>query len=103
MNIIWDDSAQHKKDYLRFLASICITSDHKGISINQENIYKLYKKYNQMKVVIDHERYFVDYALINTNNLGNQEREILSEQLNFYGSLSYGRNFLWKNELEGKI
>lgn len=56
-----------------------------------------------MKVVIDHERYFVNYALINTNNLGNQEREILSEQLNFYGSLSYGRNFLWKNELEGKI
>lgn len=28
---------------------------------------------------------------------------MLSEELNFYGSVSYGRNFLWKNELEGTI
>jgi len=37
------------------------------------------------------------------NDITKIELEMLSEELNFYGSVSYGRNFLWKNELEGTI
>ena len=59
MNLLWDHTAWHKKDYLKFLSSVCVFND-KGFSINQENIYKLYKKYNQRKVVINHEKYFPD-------------------------------------------
>ena len=57
MNLMWDESAKNKHDYFRFLSSVCTYMDH-GISINQENIYKLYKKYNEIRLVIDHEKYF---------------------------------------------
>ena len=51
MNIIWDSKAKNKSDYLKFLACVC-SINGKGININQENIYKLYKSYSNKKVMI---------------------------------------------------
>ena len=38
-----EEEAPNKQDYIRFLRKICIYKEE-GISENQENIYKLFKK-----------------------------------------------------------
>jgi uncharacterized protein YktA (UPF0223 family) len=48
VNLIWDDEAQNNSDYLKFLRSVCRFNEE-GININQENIFKLYKRYNDVK------------------------------------------------------
>ena len=57
MNLLWDNEAENKQGYLRFLSSVCTVQD-RGISINQENIYKLFKKYSAVKKVIDYDQFF---------------------------------------------
>ena len=63
MNIIWDLKAINKSDYLRFLSCVCSVSD-KGININQENIYKLYKCYTSKRAVIKFDEYFKSGSLV---------------------------------------
>lgn len=48
INLIWDDEAINNSDYLAFLSSVC-RYQNEAVSINQENIFKLYKKYNDSK------------------------------------------------------
>lgn len=48
MNLIWDKTSENRPSYLRFLSTICRVED-RGISLNQENIFKLYKKYNAVR------------------------------------------------------
>ncbi|EGR27735.1 MIR domain protein [Ichthyophthirius multifiliis] len=101
MNLIWDDKALRKADYLRFLSDICIYKD-KGITINQENIFKLYKKFSCMKNDLNQENIFSQNGeLIKPASL--QEWNLISQQLIFYSNLSKGRNFLWKQELQGQF
>ena len=47
MNLIWDESATLKSDYLKFLRNVCKLGN-KGVTLNQENIYKLFKKYSSI-------------------------------------------------------
>jgi hypothetical protein len=44
-NILWDENSPNKEEYLRFLRSIC-RHYNQSVQINQENLYKLYKKFN---------------------------------------------------------
>lgn len=130
MNLIWDDSAPIRSHYLDFLSAICKNGEN-GMSLNQENVYKLYKTYNNIREVLN-----VD---IFENNMDEQQlKELQEKELNlgelqgsvirydkkkqqtlskeikteeqmlytanlikFYSSVSYGRNFLWKEELKG--
>lgn len=48
VNLLWDEKAMNKADYMNFLSSIC-TYKSKGITINQENIFKLFKKFTSFK------------------------------------------------------
>lgn len=42
MDLVYDSEAPLQADYYRFLSSICKFKND-GISLNQENIFKLYK------------------------------------------------------------
>lgn len=106
MNLMWDDTAIHTPEYLKFLSSIC-RFDERGVSKNQENIYKLFKKYNSVRPKIKFDQYFksgqlrlpeIDEKLDYWTQLQEFQTK-MSEQLTFFSQLSYGRNFLWKKEL----
>ena len=62
MNLIWDPTAIYNSDHLKLLRSICKIGN-KGVTLNQENIYKLFKKYSQQKAVIRFDEYFKSGAL----------------------------------------
>lgn len=57
MNLIWEENSLQKSNYLRFLRSLCRIED-KGIALNQENIFKVYKKYTKIRNVIRYDQYF---------------------------------------------
>lgn len=57
MNLIWDENSLQKSNYLKFLRSISRFSN-KGISLNQENIFKIYKNYSKNRNVIRYDQYF---------------------------------------------
>ncbi|EGR32737.1 MIR domain protein [Ichthyophthirius multifiliis] len=103
MNLIWDDKAQYKSHYLKFLRSIC-RIQNKAISLNQENIFKLFKKYSKVKQQIRYDQYFKTGA-VKLPDPNSTEQEIkqyernVSEQIRFFSELSFGRNFLWCKEL----
>ncbi|KAL4462524.1 hypothetical protein ABPG74_000354 [Tetrahymena malaccensis] len=100
MNLIWDDNSKLNSNYLKFLRSIC-RIQNKAISLNQENIFKIFKKYSQKRNAIRYDQYFKSGS-IKLPELGRDPKQFendVSEQLKFYSELSYGRNFLWRKEL----
>jgi uncharacterized protein YktA (UPF0223 family) len=48
VNLIWDDEAWNNSDYLKFLRSVS-RYQNESITLNQENLFKLYKRYNDVK------------------------------------------------------
>ncbi|KRW98864.1 MIR motif [Pseudocohnilembus persalinus] len=120
MNLIWDAGEDLKlflknhnknshdlpqipnniKSYLDFLSAICRFED-KGISLNQEIIYKFYKTYSSVRKVLS-VKYFDDQYI---NLLGNKPEQVesLKSLMKFYSDLAYGRNFLWKDYLQEKF
>ena len=62
MNLIWDREAVNRASYLRFLTCTC-RFDMQGVSLNQENIFKLFKKYNSIRPEIKFDEYFKSGAL----------------------------------------
>lgn len=103
MNLIWDEQAELHSDYLKFLGITCILHN-KGVTLNQENIYKLYKKYTSVRSVIKFDSYFMSGDLILPKfDLSQEEKKKfendVSSQLLFVSQLAYDRNFLWKKEL----
>lgn len=54
MNLVWDEHSHQKSYYLKFLRSVC-RFHTKGISLNQENIFKLYKNYTKIRSVIRYD------------------------------------------------
>ena len=42
MDLLYEDNAPLKANYYKFLSSIC-KLENKGLSLNQENLYKLFK------------------------------------------------------------
>ncbi|CAD8131502.1 unnamed protein product [Paramecium pentaurelia] len=89
-NLIIDDTAKNNEHYLRFLRHICRYKNI-AISINQENLFKLYKKYNKQTKLLQ----------IETNNgcIIDKEISFQYELLQFFSEVSYGRNYLWQAEL----
>ena len=57
MNLIADKGATLKPEYQNFLLSICKFGNI-GINMNQENIYKLFKKYQAIRDEIKFDKYF---------------------------------------------
>lgn len=51
MNLIWDDTAYLHSNYLNFLRTTCKVNN-KSITLNQENIYKLFKNYSSDRMKI---------------------------------------------------
>jgi len=62
MNLIWDESATLKSDYMKFLRNVCKYGS-KGVTLNQENIYKLYKTYTSIRNEIRFDKYFKSGSL----------------------------------------
>jgi hypothetical protein len=98
MNLVWDETAPNKPDYIHFLAQVCTVNGQRGVSINQENIFKLFKKYNSVRKEIDYEKYFRKDGI----TLSKSEAEVryVGALLDFFAQLSFDRNFLWKQELD---
>ena len=48
MNLISDQTALFNPEYQKFLKNICKYRD-KGMNLNQENIYKLFKKHSAIR------------------------------------------------------
>lgn len=57
MNLSSDKNAIYKSDYLNFLLSIC-KYKNQGINLNQENIYKKFKKYSSIRAKLKFDKYF---------------------------------------------
>ncbi|CAK81479.1 unnamed protein product (macronuclear) [Paramecium tetraurelia] len=89
-NLMIDDTAKNNEHYLRFLRHLCRYKNN-AISINQENLFKLYKKYSKQTKLLH----------IETNNgcIIDKEISFQYELLQFFSEVSYGRNYLWQAEL----
>ncbi|CAD8059333.1 unnamed protein product [Paramecium primaurelia] len=107
LNLLETDEQAHKADFLTFLREMCIYNNQ-GINSNQEAIYKLLKKHNHKKIQLIKDREdpdkisLKDGKLLIPFKLQNDPKEMyfINEQLQFYADVSYGRNHLWKQELE---
>ncbi|EGR30288.1 MIR domain protein [Ichthyophthirius multifiliis] len=112
---------QYQKKFihlLKFFRQIC-KFDNKGISINQELIYKFLQSQenlenkmfllikinsqNQLEVQIDKNLYIINEEICGKNIKINSEIQYLIEQINFYADLSLSRNYLWNKYLEKKF
>ncbi|KAL4438400.1 hypothetical protein ABPG74_009439 [Tetrahymena malaccensis] len=100
MSLLWDSTAKNKSDYLRFLSRVCYFNE-KGITINQENIYKLYKKFSAIREEIKLNLQYENGKIKRIQNF--QELENTCEQIMFYANLSFGRNYLWSKYLKDKF
>ncbi|CAD8168125.1 unnamed protein product [Paramecium pentaurelia] len=120
INLLWDDEAKNNSYYLKFLRNVCSHQEF-PIQINQENIYKLYKKNNtkQPKLGVEtkaEESKSNDGTVRLTSKAGQliipQDCDIrdinkssrdkfmyIIEQLTFFSEVTLGRNYSWKNEL----
>ena len=96
MNLLWDLEAPLRSMYLYFLRNIC-KAKNKPITINQENIYKLYKIFSGKKSMISINDYF-NNGLFN-QYLEGEHKKFAQELMNFFADLSFGRNHVWKNYL----
>ncbi|CAD8103545.1 unnamed protein product [Paramecium sonneborni] len=107
LNLLENDDQSHKADYLTFLRQMCVYNNQ-GINQNQEAIYKLLKKHNHKKIALIKDKEdpdkisLKDGKLIIPFKLQNDPKEMyfINEQLQFYADVSFGRNYLWKQELE---
>ncbi|CAD8068825.1 unnamed protein product [Paramecium sonneborni] len=107
LNLLETDEQAHKADFLTFLREMCIYNNQ-GINQNQEAIYKLLKKHNHKKIQLIKDKEdpdkisLKDGKLLIPFKLQNDPKEMyfINEQLQFYADVSYGRNYLWKQELE---
>ncbi|CAD8132784.1 unnamed protein product [Paramecium pentaurelia] len=107
LNLLENDDQPHKADYLTFLREMCVYNNQ-GINQNQEAIYKLLKKHNHKKIALIKDKEdpdkisLKDGKLIIPFKLQNDPKEMyfINEQLQFYAHVSFGRNYLWKQELE---
>lgn len=118
-----EDNQEFNKNmnYLRLFRSIC-KFKNKGISVNQEQIFRLFKQRSifkqslllNMKVIksklqITSPKGRIEYLeamKVDKNDQIDPETpegytlNYLIEQIKFYSDLALSRNFLWKNELD---
>ena len=118
INLIWDDEAQNNADYLNYLSQICQTPGA-SLKLIQENIYKLYKKYNDKfpKLGVETKADDVKQAdgtfrlMSKAGQLIMPEEcrpdkpifQFIMEQLNFFASVALQRNYLWRKELSSQF
>ncbi|EGR33075.1 MIR domain protein [Ichthyophthirius multifiliis] len=105
-----------KQIKLNIVKDICKFND-KGVSVNQEQIYKfcfengektkfhkaIFYKFqivnNNLKIILNKDNVLY-IENMNSHKLQKEKYNYFLQQINFYSDLAQNRNFLWKNYLE---